>query len=53
MYGILKDDNGLVKVSDRIYEQRIYNYFASKLDDKLERMSKYNKSLQSKVEKIF
>lgn len=42
LYGILKDDNGLVKVSNRVYEQRIYNYFASKLDNNLEKMSKYN-----------
>lgn len=42
LYGILKDDNGLVKVSNRVYEQRVYNYFASKINNNLEKMSKYN-----------
>lgn len=32
MFGILKNENGKVRVHNRIYEQRIYNYMASKLE---------------------
>ena len=32
LYGILKNDNGLIKIHNRIYEQRIYNYLSSKLE---------------------
>jgi hypothetical protein len=32
MYGILKDDQGKVRVHNRIYEQIIYNYMTSKLE---------------------
>lgn len=42
LYGILKDYHGIVKVSNRIYEQRIYNYFTSKLENTTNKMDKYN-----------
>jgi hypothetical protein len=32
MYGILKEENGRTKVHNRLYEQRIYNYMASKME---------------------
>jgi hypothetical protein len=32
IYGILKEDNGKTKIHNRLYEQRIYNYMASKLE---------------------
>ncbi|BBE30637.1 hypothetical protein OSSY52_07780 [Tepiditoga spiralis] len=31
IYGIIKDDNGKVKIQNKIYEQIIYNYMISKL----------------------
>lgn len=31
-YGIFKNQNGIVKVHNRIYEQRIYNYMSSKIE---------------------
>ncbi|MCP4131329.1 MAG: AAA family ATPase [bacterium] len=31
-YGILKNENGKVKIHNRIYEQRIYNYMSSKVE---------------------
>jgi hypothetical protein len=40
-YGIFKNERGLVKVHNRIYEQRIYNYMSSKLETNLD-MGTYN-----------
>lgn len=42
LYGILKEHNGFVKVSNRVFEQRIYNYFVSKLENTLGSMTSYN-----------
>lgn len=42
LYGILKEDNGTVKVSNRIFEQRVYNYFTSKLENNIDKMITYN-----------
>ncbi|MGM0502904.1 MAG: GxxExxY protein, partial [Bacillota bacterium] len=41
LHGILKNENGIVKVHNRIYEQRIYNYLSSKLETTLD-MITYN-----------
>ncbi|MFD3157904.1 AAA-like domain-containing protein [Haloimpatiens sp. FM7330] len=43
MYGILKEKNGKVKVNNRIYEQRIYNYMSSILETTTDVLS-YNQS---------
>jgi hypothetical protein len=32
LYGILKEENGLVRVHNRVYEQRIYNYMISGIE---------------------
>jgi hypothetical protein len=32
IYGVLKEENGKAKIHNRLYEQRIYNYMASKLE---------------------
>jgi hypothetical protein len=32
IYGVLKDEMGKAKIHNRLYEQRIYNYMASKLE---------------------
>jgi len=32
IYGILKEEKGKVKIDNRLYAQRIYNYMASKLE---------------------
>jgi len=32
LYGIFKNDKGRLKLNNRIYEQRIYNYMSSKLE---------------------
>ncbi len=32
LYGILKEEQGKVRVHNRLYEQRIYNYMSSKLE---------------------
>lgn len=42
LYGIFKEENGLVKISNRIFEQRIYNYFISKLENNINNMTTYN-----------
>lgn len=44
MYGILKDENGSCKISNRIYEQLIYNHMMMKVlrEDKNSTMSSYN-----------
>lgn len=42
LYGIFKEQNGFVKINNRIFEQRIYNYFVSKLENKINTMTSYN-----------
>lgn len=42
IYGIIKDSNGISKVSNRTFEQRIYNYFSSKIETKTKNLSDYN-----------
>lgn len=42
LYGIFKEENGLVKISNRIFEQRIYNYFISKLENNVNNITSYN-----------
>jgi len=41
IYGYLKNIDGRVKISNRIFEQILYNYFSSKLENKTD-MSTYN-----------
>lgn len=41
IYGYLKNMDGRVKMSNRIFEQMLYNYFSSKLENKTD-MSTYN-----------
>lgn len=41
VFGYLKNDNGKVRISNRIFEQRLYNYYSSKLENKID-MSEYN-----------
>ncbi|MFO7818684.1 MAG: AAA-like domain-containing protein, partial [Halanaerobacter sp.] len=41
LHGILKNENGIVKVHNKIYEQRIYNYLSSKLETTLD-ITTYN-----------
>ncbi|WP_017210681.1 GxxExxY protein [Clostridium beijerinckii] len=41
IYGYLKNTDGRVKMSNRIFEQMLYNYFSSKLENKTD-MSTYN-----------
>ncbi|GEA31224.1 GxxExxY protein [Clostridium diolis] len=41
IYGYLKNIDGTVKMSNRIFEQMLYNYFSSKLENKTD-MSTYN-----------
>ncbi|WP_408955098.1 AAA-like domain-containing protein [Natroniella sp. ANB-PHB2] len=41
LYGILKNDDGIVRVHNRIYEQAIYDYMSSKLETDLD-MKGYN-----------
>ena len=40
LYGIFKNENGRLKIHNRIYEQRIYNYMTSHLENS--EMSNYN-----------
>ncbi len=44
IYGILKEENGNCKISNKVYEQLIYNHMMLKLirKDKNSRMSEYN-----------
>ena len=42
LYGVLQDSNGMVKISNRIFEQVIYNYFISKLENNINKMTTYN-----------
>jgi hypothetical protein len=41
VFGYFKNIDGSVKISNRIFGQRLYNYFSSKIEDKMD-MSKYN-----------
>ncbi|GEP63500.1 hypothetical protein CBE01nite_12680 [Clostridium beijerinckii] len=41
IYGYLKNIDGRVKISNRIFEQMLYNYFSSKLENNTD-MSTYN-----------
>jgi len=41
IFGYFKTVNGRVRLSNRIFEQRLYNYFSSKLENKTD-MSSYN-----------
>ena len=41
IFGYFKNLDGRVKISNRIYEQMLYNYFSSKLENKTD-MSNYN-----------
>jgi len=36
LYGVFKNDGGSLKIHNRIYEQRIYNYLISKIENSLE-----------------
>ena len=45
MYGVFKR-NGEVKIHNRVYEQRIYNYMASKVEVELTKASHYNYNRQ-------
>lgn len=40
-FGYFKNVNGKVKVSNRVFEQMLYNYYSSRLENKMD-MSKYN-----------
>lgn len=41
IFGYFKNVNGRVKISNRVFEQMLYNYFSSKLENKTD-MSNYN-----------
>ena len=41
MYGVLSENEGAVKIHNRIYEQRIYNYFSSKIETSID-IGNYN-----------
>lgn len=41
VFGYFKNQDGRVKISNRIFEQMLYNYFSSKLENKTD-MSNYN-----------
>jgi hypothetical protein len=41
-YGILKEENGKVKLHNRIYEQRIYNYMSSLIETSSRSLGSYN-----------
>lgn len=44
IYGIIKDENGVCKINNRIYEQLIYNHMMIKVirEDRASTMSQYN-----------
>lgn len=42
LYGIIKEDDGTCKLSNRVFEQRIYNYFSSKLETKMRNIGVYD-----------
>ena len=41
LYGILRNEDGIIRVHNRIYQQRIYNYMGSKLETNFE-VTNYN-----------
>lgn len=41
VFGYFKDDNGKVEISNVIFKQRLYNYYSSKIENKIH-MSNYN-----------
>ena len=41
LYGMFKNENGIIKISNRIYQQLIYGYMISKLETSTE-MIEYN-----------
>lgn len=41
IFGYFENCNGRVKISNRIFQERLYNYFSSKLENKMD-MSTYN-----------
>jgi hypothetical protein len=41
VFGYFENINGRVKISNKIFQERLYNYFSSKLENKTD-MSKYN-----------
>ena len=42
LYGILKDNCGVVKISNKVFEQIIYNYFSSTLENTTNAIKNYN-----------
>ncbi len=42
LYGIFKEENGIIKISNRVFEQIIYNYFSSKLENTTYNIINYN-----------
>ncbi|MBB6622330.1 AAA family ATPase [Clostridium gasigenes] len=42
LYGIFKEEDGIVKISNKIFEQVIYNYFISKLENNTSNIKNYN-----------
>lgn len=42
IYGYLKNEDGKVKVSNRIFNERIFNYMSSKTENKVKDMTFYN-----------
>lgn len=42
IYGYFKNDNGKVKIANRIFRERIFNYMTSKLENKITGMDIYN-----------
>ncbi|WP_354094911.1 hypothetical protein [Clostridium gasigenes] len=42
LYGIFKEENTIIKISNRLYEQIIYDYFSSKLENTTSNIINYN-----------
>ncbi|WP_341479238.1 GxxExxY protein [Clostridium gasigenes] len=42
LYGIFKEENTIIKMSNRVYEQIIYDYFSSKLENTTSNIINYN-----------
>lgn len=42
LYGIFKEENNIIKMSNRLYEQIIYDYFSSKLENTTSNIINYN-----------
>ncbi|MBB6716148.1 GxxExxY protein [Clostridium gasigenes] len=42
LYGIFKEENNIIKMSNRVYEQIIYDYFSSKLENTTSNIINYN-----------